>query len=134
MGGRSHDLTLALTLPRWVWDGVWQFSLAITSGEVLCVLDRVERHLPLPPQACRPPSPGLNISHASVLPHDVPTSCLPVCICSVGACSKFERVLPALPLPASLLFLPPLPILFPHLTNLYCLQTSCLLLSQCHGG
>ena len=64
MGGRSSDLALNQTLPGWVWGGVWQSSLTIGSGEVLWVWDRRKRPLPLPPQACRPPSPGLNISHA----------------------------------------------------------------------
>ena len=72
-----------------------------------------ERPLPLPPQACRAPGPGLNISHASALPHGVPTSCLPALVCSFEACSKFGRILPALPLSilltasTSLLALPP---------------------------
>ena len=113
MGGRSCDLTLPLTLPGLVWDGVCRFSLVIGSGGVLCVLDREERPLPLPPQACRPPGPRINLSHASALPHGVPTSCLSAHVCPFGACSKFGRVLPALPLSilltasTSLLTLPP---------------------------
>ena len=39
----------------------------------------------LPPQACRPPSPSLNLSHASALPHGVPTSCLHAHSCTFGA-------------------------------------------------
>ena len=80
-----------------------------------------ERPLPLPPQVCRPPSPGINLSHASALPCGVPTSCLSAHVCPFGSCSKFGRVLPALPLSilltasTSLLTLPPTAatILFP---------------------
>ena len=134
MRGRSCDLALSLPLPGWVWNGVWQFSLVIASGEVLCVLDR-GRGLCLFPQAYRPPVPALIslILQPSPMVYPPPAYLLiPVHLgldLNLEGSSLLSLFLSfSLPLPASSLFFPPLPLSFPLLTNLYCWQTSCLLL------
>ena len=136
MGGRSSGLALALTLPGQFLGCVCWFSLVvgsvINSEGVLWILNRVERPLPLLPQACKPHSLGINLYIASALPCGVPTSCLFVLAHPFRASSKFGRVLPTLPLlilltaSTSLLALPPTTTTIVSSSSKYCLSSDIL--------
>ena len=136
MGGRSCDLTLPLTLPGWVWDGVWQFSLVIVLARYY-VYWKGRRGLCLfLPKLVDPPAPGLIflMLQPSHMVYPPPAYLLlsvhlgPVL--NLEGSSLLSLFLSfSLPPLASSLFLPPLPLSFLHQTTLYCYcQTSCLLL------